>query len=88
MKIRRAKIKLATERCSNTREMRRKHSRRVRHTHTQAGLMMVPPPSESMAMVSPHDTQYSRGTVRPQHNPDSSGTRLFFFFFFGGEGER
>lgn len=46
------------------REMRRNTLiERVKHIHTlkketQAGLMMVPPPrlSESMAMVSPHNT--------------------------------
>lgn len=88
MKIRKTQIKWVTERCSNTRKMRRNTlTQRVRHTHTerkiQAGLMMVPP------LLSPwqwfHPTiQDSRGTVRPQHNPDSSGTSLFFFFFWRG----
>ena len=44
--------------------------------------MMVPPLSESMAMVSPNNT---RGTIRPQYNPDS--TSLSFFFWRGSASE-
>lgn len=91
MKIRKTQIKWVTERCSNTRKMRRNTlTQRVRHTHTerkiQAGLMMVPPLLSPWQWFHP-TTQDSRGTVRPQHNPDSSGTSLFFFFWRGSASE-
>lgn len=85
MKIRRAKIKLVTERCSNTREMRRTHSRRVRHTHTQAGLMMVPP------LLSPwqwfHPTTHSTAEAQSGHNTTQTHwAQGSFFSFLGGRG--
>lgn len=84
MKIRWTQIKWVTERYNNRREMRRSRlTQRVRHIHTQrkiqAGLMMVPPLSESMAMVSPHNTEAQSG-----HNTTQTHQAQVSFFFFGG----
>lgn len=70
-------IKWVTQRSSNIREIRRKAlTQRLGFTHTvekiQAGLMMVPPRLSQRQWFHP-TAQDSRGTVTPQHNPDSSG---------------
>lgn len=85
MKIRKAKIKLVTERCSNTREMRR-NTLTQSQAHPHSGRSNDgAPPSESMAMVSPHNTvqqRYSQATTQPR----LIRHKALLFSFLGGRG--
>lgn len=84
MNIRSTQTKWVTERHRNTQEIRRNTlTQRTGHIHSkrkiQAGLMMVPPISESM--ISPHKTRWQRHS-RAKHKPDYASTGVFL----GGEG--
>lgn len=82
MKTRKTQIKWVTERCSNTRKMRRYTLTLKRKI--QAGLMMVPPHCLSPWQRYHPTTQDSRGTARWQHTTQTHQTQVSLFFFWRG----